>query len=149
MKSIGKNARIITAGDCRPTARATAPMVAARLYAGAVEATPITTLDIRPSAPPLSPLSPPGSSGASTGGVVGTLGDMATSRWARPPGVRSITQPQRGPTRRPAPPPRGMNRGAPYRAPTASERRHGLGRRRTDVPGRGADDLAVEGLFEH
>ena len=76
MKSIGRNARIITAGDCRPTASTTAPIVAARLYAGAVEATPITTLDIRPSAPPFSPLSPPDSSTTSTGGVVGTLGDM-------------------------------------------------------------------------
>ena len=95
MKSIGRNARIITAGDCRPTASATAPIVAARLYAGAVEATPMTTLDIRPSAPPFSPLSPPGSSVTPAGGAVGTLGDIATSPWAAP-GVRASPTPSVG-----------------------------------------------------
>ena len=40
-----------------PAAVATThPRVAARLYAGAVDATPTTTLDSRPSTPPLSPL---------------------------------------------------------------------------------------------
>src|SRR6476646_10003240 len=103
MKSIGRNARIITAGDCRPTASTTALMVAARLYAGAVEATPMTTLDIRPSAPPFSPLSPPGSSVTPAGGAVGTLGDIATSRWAAP--GSGVTHPQRRPPPRPTPPP--------------------------------------------
>ena len=84
MQSIGRNARIMTAGACRPTASTTTPIVAARLYAGAVEATPITTLDIRPSAPPFSPLSPPGSSVTSASGVVGTLGAIATSWLAAP-----------------------------------------------------------------
>jgi hypothetical protein len=34
----------------------TKPRLAARLYAGAVDATPTTTLEISPSAPPLRPL---------------------------------------------------------------------------------------------
>ena len=98
MKSIGRNARIITAGDCRPTASATAPIVAARLYAGAVEATPITTLDIRPSAPPFSPLSPPGSSVTPAGRRRGHAGRHRYLPVGRPPGVRGVTHPQRGPT---------------------------------------------------
>ena len=46
-------------GACRPAmAMTTKPKVAARLYAGAVEATPTTTEEMKPRAPPLSPLSP-------------------------------------------------------------------------------------------
>ena len=55
--SIGMNASSATAGALRPTAATTKNKVAARLYAGAVEATPITTLETRPSAPPFRPLS--------------------------------------------------------------------------------------------
>src|SRR6478735_3879125 len=73
----------------------------------------MTTLDIRPSAPPFSPLSPPGSSVTSAGGVVGTLGDIATSRWAAP--GKGHHPSQHRPTARPTPPPRGMN-GAAGRA---------------------------------
>src|SRR5215213_7313046 len=58
MRSMGTNDRQRTEGDCSPTAAATKPKVAARLYPGAVEATPITTLERKPSAPPLSPLPP-------------------------------------------------------------------------------------------
>ncbi len=38
-----------------PAIAVTKPRVAARLYAGAVEATPMTTLDMKPSAPVFSP----------------------------------------------------------------------------------------------
>ena len=41
----------------RPRWRRREPSVAARLYAGAVEATPMTTLDMKPSAPAFRPLS--------------------------------------------------------------------------------------------
>src|ERR1035438_3812200 len=51
------NATTATSGAFRPTAMTTKVRVAARLYAGAVEATPITTLETRPSAPPFRPLS--------------------------------------------------------------------------------------------
>ena len=45
-------------GACTPTpAMTTKPSVAARLYAGAVDARPITALDSNPSAPDLRPLS--------------------------------------------------------------------------------------------
>src|SRR5208282_2791474 len=55
--SIGMNATTATRGALRPTAMTTKVRVAARLYAGAVEATPITTLETRPSAPLFRPLS--------------------------------------------------------------------------------------------
>ena len=45
------------AGDCSATAAATKPSVAARLYPGAVEATPMTTLETKPIAFFFSPLS--------------------------------------------------------------------------------------------
>jgi len=45
------------AGALTPTTITTKPSVAAKLYAGAVEATPMTTLDSNPSTPGLSPLS--------------------------------------------------------------------------------------------
>ena len=54
---MGMKARIVTIGACSPIATTTKPSVAARLYAGAVEATPMTTLEIRPSAPVLRPFS--------------------------------------------------------------------------------------------
>src|SRR5579875_1185302 len=54
--SIGTNASRATSGDFSPTAATTKKRVAARLYAGAVEATPMATLDARPRAPGLRPL---------------------------------------------------------------------------------------------
>src|SRR5581483_10220986 len=45
MNNIGMNATIITEGPPKATNAATAPSVAARLYAGAVDATPITMFD--------------------------------------------------------------------------------------------------------
>src|ERR1700704_5195919 len=56
--SIGTNASTATSGAFSPTAATTKNSVAARLYAGAVDATPITTLDTRPRAPVLRPLPP-------------------------------------------------------------------------------------------
>ncbi len=44
------------AGAFTPTRITTKPRLAARLYAGAVDDMPTTTLEISPSAPPLSPL---------------------------------------------------------------------------------------------
>src|SRR5579859_7805529 len=56
MNAIGKNATIITAGDCtpRPLVAAMKPSVAARLYAGATDATLITMFEMKPIAPFLS-----------------------------------------------------------------------------------------------
>ena len=59
MNSIGMKARIVMMGAPSPLmAMTTKPSVAARLYAGAVEATPTTTEEMSPRAPPLSPFSP-------------------------------------------------------------------------------------------
>ncbi len=54
-------------GVCRPPpiAMTTKPRVAARLYAGAVEATPTTTEEMKPRAPSFRPLSPGSSDFAS------------------------------------------------------------------------------------
>src|ERR1700733_2142352 len=57
VSSIGMKASSATTGAPRPTTATMNPSVAARLYAGAVEATPMTTLDTRPSAPVLRPFS--------------------------------------------------------------------------------------------
>src|SRR6478752_3099592 len=46
----------LTPARIAPPPATTNPRLAARLYAGAVDAVPTTTLDTRPSAPPLSPL---------------------------------------------------------------------------------------------
>src|SRR3954447_18074543 len=54
---IGKNARNSTAGACSPTAMTTNPRVAVMLYAGAVAASPMTTLANSPIAEPRRPLS--------------------------------------------------------------------------------------------
>ena len=58
MNSIGTKASQRIAGDWKPTSIATKPRTAARLYPGAVEATPMTTLERKPRAPVFSPLSP-------------------------------------------------------------------------------------------
>ena len=47
VSSIGTNAMIATSGALKATATTTPNSVAARLYAGAVEATPMTTLEMR------------------------------------------------------------------------------------------------------
>ena len=54
------NETIITAGAWNPIpwTATTNPSVAARLYPGAVDATPITRLDTQPSAPVFRPFSP-------------------------------------------------------------------------------------------
>ena len=59
-------ARIVTIGACSPMATTTKPSVAARLYAGAVEATPMTMLEIRPSAPAFKPFSGAPCAGSTT-----------------------------------------------------------------------------------
>src|SRR4051812_47397245 len=64
---IGRNANRMTAGACVPTAITTKPSVAVTLYAGAVAAKPMTTLDSRPMADPCSPLS----TGSTTSAVIG------------------------------------------------------------------------------
>jgi hypothetical protein len=58
MSSIGRKARNMMAGACRPTAATTRPSEAARLYPGEVEATPMTMPDSIPSAPDRRPFSP-------------------------------------------------------------------------------------------
>ncbi len=63
MNSMGMKASSTMSGESRCTLTAMNPSVAARLYAGAVDATPMMTLDSRPSAPDLSPFS----TGASPG----------------------------------------------------------------------------------
>src|ERR1700742_178493 len=51
------NARTATIGEPSPTTATMKPSVAARLYAGAVEATPMTVAETSPRAPVLRPLS--------------------------------------------------------------------------------------------
>ena len=50
------NATSTMAGENRPTTAAVRPIVAARLYAGAVDATPITVAETTPIAPDRKPL---------------------------------------------------------------------------------------------
>ncbi len=59
MRIMGMNETIMMAGDLRPmpATAVTRPSVTARLYAGAVEAMPITMLESMPTAFALSPLS--------------------------------------------------------------------------------------------
>src|SRR5476651_1102560 len=62
MRYMGTNASRMTPGACTPATCAPTPLMtmnpraAARLYAGAVDATPTTTLESRPSAPGFNPL---------------------------------------------------------------------------------------------
>ena len=56
MNEISTIAGAFTPDSNAPPLATISPSVAARLYAGAVDAIPTTTLDSRPSAPPLSPL---------------------------------------------------------------------------------------------
>ena len=58
MRYIGTKASSMIAGVFSLAITTMNPRLAARLYAGAVDAIPITTLDTRPSAPPFSPLVP-------------------------------------------------------------------------------------------
>ncbi len=58
MQSIGMNATHMIAGAGEPDGAATRPSDTARLYAGAVEATPMTMLETRPRAPVLRPFAP-------------------------------------------------------------------------------------------
>ena len=57
MKYMGTNASSMIEGAFTPTAMTTKPRVAARLYAGAVEAIPMTIEDTRPTVPRFKPLS--------------------------------------------------------------------------------------------
>src|SRR4051794_24905744 len=85
MKRIGTKAINMITGALRPTSWDTGPRVAARLYPGAVEATPITMLDRRPIAPTLRPLlATPGGGGAVV--VISAIlwaigGDAESRRW--------------------------------------------------------------------
>src|SRR2546423_6359298 len=74
MNNIGMNATMMTKGVLNPTKKTTKPSVAARLYAGAVEATPITMLASRLSAPFLRPFS----AGTSAYGRATSAAVMAT-----------------------------------------------------------------------
>ncbi len=58
MQSIGRNETISVPGLCTPTMATMRPRVAAMLYAGAVEETAITTLEIMPSEPAPGPFRP-------------------------------------------------------------------------------------------
>src|SRR5215472_16186702 len=57
VRKIGMNASTATMGEPSPTTATMKPSVAARLYAGAVDATPMTVVATSPSAPDLRPLS--------------------------------------------------------------------------------------------
>src|SRR5579871_2870637 len=94
MKNIGMNATHMIAGDANPTDAATTPSDAARLYPGAVEATPMTTLEMNPSAPDFRPFSSavPGSPRA--GGAVTTLSVLiARPRCSTSPGEPNSARP--------------------------------------------------------
>ena len=66
---MGTNAITVTAGAWSPMAATTNPSVAARLYAGAVEATPTTVLEMSPRAPAFRPFSWRSVAGTSDGGA--------------------------------------------------------------------------------
>src|SRR5438128_2144437 len=69
---MGTKASIVMTGEWSPTAATMRPSVAAMLYAGAVEESPMTTEENSPSAPALSPFSPgpgPSASGAADSAV--------------------------------------------------------------------------------
>src|ERR1700735_1611954 len=68
MQSIGRNEAISVPGLCTPTIAMMRPSVAAMLYAGAVDETAITTLEIRPSDPARRPLPPGAAAGPATTG---------------------------------------------------------------------------------
>ena len=53
MKNIGTNEASSTAGACTPTATTTSPITAASEFAGAVDASPITSASVKPIAPTL------------------------------------------------------------------------------------------------
>src|SRR5260370_40486922 len=74
MQSIGRNDTTSVPGLCTPTMATIRPSVAAMLYAGAVEETAITPLEISPSAPARRPLS-----GGATGSAIAMegMGDTA------------------------------------------------------------------------
>src|ERR1700746_3793671 len=97
MQSIGRNDTISVPGLCTPTIATIRPSVAAMLYAGAVEETAITTLEISPSAPARRPLSwaaapwkvaPWTSTGAALrgGAVVSALTRVVMGMYRLPPG---------------------------------------------------------------
>src|ERR1051325_10317182 len=71
MNNIGTKASSRMIGPLEPTSCAMYPSVAERLYAGAVEATPITIVETRPSAPTLRPLRT--TSGIAPSGLVGVV----------------------------------------------------------------------------
>ena len=78
MKYIGTNANKMIDGAFRPARMTpllatTRPRLAARLYAGAVEATPTTIEDSRPTAPAFRPL-PSAASGNPSGALPSTTG---------------------------------------------------------------------------
>ena len=58
MHAIGTKANNMMKGAFAPTSLAMPPMPAAKLYPGAVEATPMTMTAMRPSDPPFKPLRP-------------------------------------------------------------------------------------------
>ena len=75
------NETIRTAGECGPTPTTATmnPSVAARLYAGAVEATEMTRFEMYPIASVLSPLAPGAVGSAAGSGGLTTLESTATN----------------------------------------------------------------------
>src|SRR5713226_7883864 len=71
MQSIGRNDTISVPGLCTPTTATMSPSVAAMLYAGAVDETAMTTLEIMPSAPWRRPLLPGALGSAMTFAAIG------------------------------------------------------------------------------
>src|SRR5664279_3153289 len=79
---IGTKASTTMDGDCNPTRATIRPSVAARLYAGAVDATPMTTLERSPIAPVFSPLPPSSVERPCVPAVVVTMGTSFCGRGA-------------------------------------------------------------------
>src|ERR1700722_311618 len=82
VRKIGTNAITATIGEPSPTTATINPSVAARLYAGAVDATPMTMEETSPRAPGLSPFSvcssvnPGDTSAAATGPPLTAAGSV-------------------------------------------------------------------------
>ena len=89
VRKIGTNAITATIGEPSPTTATMNPSVAARLYAGAVDATPMTMEETSPRAPGLSPFSvcssvnPGDTSAAATGPplTAGQCNDFSTETY--------------------------------------------------------------------
>jgi hypothetical protein len=92
MKNIGTNEASSTAGACTPTATTTSPITAASEYAGAVDASPITSASVKPIALAFRPCSDrPDSSSSPIARPYRGQAPSATARPATNPSIATIS----------------------------------------------------------